>query len=97
MSKPAARVGDQHVCPLFDGPKAHVGGPVLPPGQDTVLIGGLPAARVGDLCTCASAPDTIAMGCATVLIGGKPAARMGDSTAHGGTVVVGCPTVLIGG
>ena len=82
---------------MFDGPKPHVGGPVLPPGTPTVLIGGMPAACVGDLCTCASAPDVIAMGSATVLIGGKPAARMGDQTAHGGTIVIGCPTVLIGG
>ena len=25
---PAARVGDMHTCPLSDGPKPHVGGPV---------------------------------------------------------------------
>jgi uncharacterized Zn-binding protein involved in type VI secretion len=62
-----------------------------------VLIGGLPAARMGDMCTCTGPPDTIAKGSATVLIGGQPAARMGDQTAHGGVIVVGCPTVLIGG
>jgi len=97
MTKPAARVGDPHVCPMFDGKSPHVGGPVLPPGQSTVLIGGMPAARAGDPCLCAGTPDTIAMGSATVLIGGKPAARMGDSSAHGGTIVAGYPTVLIGG
>lgn len=97
MGKPAARVGDLHTCPLSDGPKPHVGGPVLPPGCPTVLIGGVPAARVGDLLTCVSpAPDVIAQGDPTVLIGGQPAARMGDATAHGGVIVVGCPTVLIG-
>ena len=47
---PAARVGDMHTCPMFDGPKPHVGGPILPPGAPTVLIGGMPAARVGDMC-----------------------------------------------
>ena len=94
---PAARVGDLHVCPLANGPQPHVGGPILPPGCPTVLIGGMPAARVGDLATCTGPPDTIIVGSGTVMIGGAPAARMGDSTAHGGTIVLGCPTVLIGG
>jgi uncharacterized Zn-binding protein involved in type VI secretion len=93
----AARVNDMHVCPAFNGPQPHVGGPVLPPGCPTVLIGGHPAARVGDLCACAGPPDPIARGSTRVLIGGQPAARMGDQTAHGGTIVAGCPTVLVGG
>jgi uncharacterized Zn-binding protein involved in type VI secretion len=62
----------------------------------TVLIGAMPAARVGDMCVCVGPPDVIAMGAFTVLIGGMPAARMGDLTAHGGTIVMGFPTVLIG-
>jgi uncharacterized Zn-binding protein involved in type VI secretion len=74
----------------------HVGGPILPPGGVTVLIGGLPAARVGDMAVCVGPPDVIAMGSFTTVIGGLPAARMGDLTAHGGTIVFGCPTVLIG-
>jgi uncharacterized Zn-binding protein involved in type VI secretion len=94
---PAARVTDMHVCPMSDGPKPHVGGPILPAGCPTVLIGGLPAARVGDMATCVGPPDTITMGSATVMIGGMPAARLGDLTAHGGSIVVGCPTVMIGG
>ena len=68
----------------------------MPPGEATVLIGGMPAARVGDMCTCTGPPDSIVMGSTTVLIGGMPAARMNDTTAHGGTIVAGCPTVLIG-
>ena len=67
---PAARVGDMHTCPLSDGPKPHVGGPILPPGAPTVLIAGMPAARVGDMCTCVGPPDTIAMGSTKVMIGG---------------------------
>ncbi|GAL86328.1 type VI secretion system protein EvpJ [Sporocytophaga myxococcoides] len=78
-------------------PIPHVGGPVMPPGCMTVLIGGMPAARLGDMCTCVGPPDSIVKGSATVLIGGMPAARMGDSTAHGGSIVLGCPTVMIGG
>lgn len=86
-----------HVCPMTTGSVPHVGGPALPPGAPTVLIGGLPAARAGDMLVCAGPPDTIVQGSATVLIGNMPAARMGDQTAHGGLVVGGCPTVLIGG
>lgn len=94
---PAARVSDMHTCPMFNGPVPHVGGPILPAGAPTVLIGGLPAARVTDPATCAGPPDSIIAGSSTVLIGGLPAARMGDPTAHGGVVVMGCPTVLVGG
>jgi uncharacterized Zn-binding protein involved in type VI secretion len=97
---PAARVGDNHVCPMASPatpPVPHVGGPILPPCVPTVLIGGMPAATIGDMCVCVGPPDSIIKGSSSVLIGGKPAARMGDSTAHGGTIVVGCPTVLIGG
>ena len=74
----------------------HIGGPILPPGCPTVLIGGMPAARVGDLAFCAGGPDVIALGSFTVMIGGTPAARMGDQTAHGGVIVLGEPTVMIG-
>jgi uncharacterized Zn-binding protein involved in type VI secretion len=74
----------------------HIGGPILPPGYPMVLIGGMPAARVGDLAVCAGGPDVIALGSFTVLIGFMPAARMGDITAHGGTIVAGEPTVMIG-
>jgi uncharacterized Zn-binding protein involved in type VI secretion len=97
---PAARLTDMHVCPLVTPglpPIPHVGGPVIGPGVPTVLIGGLPAAVVGDNAVCVGPPDSIITGSATVMIGGKPAARLGDSTAHGGSVVLGCPTVLIGG
>ena len=92
---PAARVGDMHTCPLFNGPVPHVGGPVLPPGCPTVLIGKMPAARVGDMCTCVGPPDPILVGSTKELIKGMPAARMGDQTAHGGVIVMGFPQVMI--
>lgn len=85
-----------HVCPLVTGVVPHVGGPILPPCEPTVLIGGLPAARVTDMLTCVGPPDVILMGSPTVLIGGLMAARIGDPTAHGGVIVLGCPTVIIG-
>ncbi len=93
----AARVGDMHTCPMANpNGNPHVGGPVMPPGLVTVMIEGMPAATVGNMCTCAGPPDSIVMGSQTVLIGGKPAARMGDTTAHGGQITVGAATVMIG-
>lgn len=87
-----------HTCPMVNpGPVPHVGGPILPPCQPTVLIGFLPAARVGDMCVCVGPPDTIVKGSMSVLIGNMPAARIGDMTSHGGAIVVGFPTVMIGG
>jgi uncharacterized Zn-binding protein involved in type VI secretion len=94
---PAARISDMHTCPMFSGPVPHVGGPVTGPGVATVLIGGLPAAVVGDLLVCVGPPDSIVQGSTTVLISSRPAARLGDMTAHGGVIVVGFPTVQIGG
>jgi len=99
MGQPAARITDLHVCPMQTPgapPIPHVGGPIVGPGAATVLIGGLPAAVVGDTAVCVGPPDSLVAGSATVLIGGKPAVRLGDSTAHGGSVVLGLPTVLIG-
>ena len=96
MPKPAARVSDMHTCPMFTGPIPHVGGPFLPPGQPTVLIGNLPAARATDKCVCVGPPDMIAMGAPTVLIGNLPAAGLGDPTGHGGVIVLGYPMVLVG-
>ncbi len=87
---PAARVGDMIVSSATMGAPV----PVIPPGAPTVLVGGLPAARLGDSC----GADAIVKGSATVLIGGMPAARVGDLTAAGGAVLPpGAPTVLIGG
>jgi len=87
---------DMHVCPAMNGPVPHVGGPITG-GCPTVLIGGLPAARMGDITTCVGPPGSIVAGSPTVLIGGQPAARLTDMAGHGGTIVgPGCPMVLIG-
>lgn len=94
---PAARLTDLHTCPATTGPVPHVGGPISGPGVPNVLIGGLPAAVIGDLVVCVGPPSTVVRGSATVLIGGRPAARMGDQTAHGGVIVSGLPNVMIGG
>lgn len=91
---PAARVGD---------PTAHPG-VITGPGVPMVLIGGMPAAVVGDLHACSMPPvagphppTPIVKGSMTVLIGGRPAARMGDLSGCGAPIVMGCPLVEIGG
>ena len=97
--KPAARIGDMHLCPMVTPgtpPIPHVGGPIVGPGCPTVLICNMPAATMGDMCTCVGPPDTIILGSTGVFIGGKMAARMGDMCAHGGMITMGAPTVLIG-
>jgi len=83
---------------MVTGVVPHVGGPIIGPGALTVLIGGMPAARVTDQAMCAGPPDMIVMGSVTVIIEGMPAARMVlDETEHGGLIIEGEPTVLIGG
>jgi len=81
-------------------------GVITGPGVSTVLVGGLPAAVVGDLHTCSFPPPAgphppspiLPPGCPTVLISGRPAARVGDLTGCGAAILPpGCPTVLIGG
>lgn len=94
--RPQARISAMHVCPMVTGVVPHVGG-LIALGYPTVLVGNMPAARIGDMVTCVGPPDSIIMGSATVVIGGSPAARLGDSCAHGGTNVIGMPTVLTGG
>ena len=95
----AARLGDS--C-------AHGGAIVV--GCPTVLIGNMPAARVGDMHVCPMVTPGVPPiphvgmpilppGSPTVLIGGMPAARMGDMAACTGppdSIVMGCMTVLIG-
>ncbi len=93
---PAARITDMHTCPMVTGVVPHVGGPILPPCHPMTIIGGLPAARIGDMLTCVGPPDVIIKGSPTVIIGGMPAARLGDNTAHGGVIVLGHPTTIIG-
>jgi len=97
MGFPAARLTDLHVCPMVTVLVPHVGGPISGPGAPTVLISGLPAARVSDMAVCVGPPDVIAKGSTTCMISGLPAARMLDTCAHGGMIALGAPTVLIGG
>lgn len=87
---PAARISDMIVSTATSGSPV----PIIPPGAFTVLIGNLPAARMGDTC----GVDAVLKGSLTVQIGGLPAARVGDPSAAGGAIIPpGLPTVLIGG
>src|SRR5688500_16201213 len=67
--KPSARMTDMPTCRLVTGVVPHVGAPILPRGPVLVRMGRLPAATVGNMCTCVGPPDSIVMGCVTVLIG----------------------------
>nr|WP_281255429.1 PAAR domain-containing protein [Cystobacter ferrugineus] len=79
------------------GPTPHVGGPIVT-GENTVLIEGRLASRIGDesLCTGVGAKAKIGSGSPTVIIGGQKAARLGDTLCHGGQIVSGAATVIIG-
>jgi uncharacterized Zn-binding protein involved in type VI secretion len=95
---PCARITDMHVCPMVTGIIPHVGGPILPPGVPTVLVGMLPAAPLGNMATCVGPPDSIVKGSGTVLVSKRPLARLLDSCAHGGVIVgPGCLTCIVGG
>src|SRR2546429_907860 len=91
---PAARATD---------PTGHPG-IVTGPGCPTVLIGGMPAARVGDLHTCSFPPPAVhpptplaPPGCPTVLIGGMPAAPAGDPAPRRAPTLLGRPPPPHGG
>jgi uncharacterized Zn-binding protein involved in type VI secretion len=86
----AARIGDNHTCPL----PLHPGGPVSS-GSPDVITGYQRQGRVGDTLLCLG-QDVIARGSPTVFVNGREAARIGDPTVHGGVIVVGCATVNIG-
>lgn len=96
MGKPIATLGSNHFCPMKDGKKEHVGGPVIK-GSATVFAGGKPICRLGDQLQCQSPSlDVVAAGSVKVFADGKPIARVGDQTAHGGTILQGMPNILIG-
>jgi len=83
---PAARITDKHNCGKHP-PN------VIVQGEETVIVGFQPQARVTDGEACGA---KISKGEPTVIIGGKDAARKGDPTDHGGVIASGMPTVIIG-
>jgi uncharacterized Zn-binding protein involved in type VI secretion len=92
----AARVGDNHTCPMLNPDESpHTGGPITS-GESTVKIGNESAARIGDSATCIGPLDSILTGAMMVSIGNQPAARVDDQTVHGGVIIQGESTVQIG-
>ena len=67
---PASRIGDMHTCPMFDGPKPHVGGPILL-GSFTVWTCNVPQSYQGMPAICVGPPDSLQVGATTVHIGMK--------------------------
>ena len=117
MGQPAARAGDLvlqetphchapiHPAALVPTAVPHPGLPLalVPPCAPTVLIGGMPAARMTDMTEpcmlpgCVpGGPGMIVKASATVLIAGLPAARVGDTTLHASCVApIPSPTGVI--
>ncbi|MFD3190515.1 PAAR domain-containing protein [Sedimentitalea sp. HM32M-2] len=100
MTKPQARITDNVLCAMFaPSPAGPVPGTsmIIPPCAPTVLVGNLPAARIGDMHPSGLGPHPNVMGSATVIISNMPASRIGDSTGCGGAILKGEFTVLTGG
>lgn len=88
--KPAVRIGDMHVCPMFNGPQPHVGGAISKGASKTQIEGSL-AARVTDTCACPGPPNAIAVGSLGVIVENLCAARLLDPTMHGGVIQMRMP------
>ena len=107
MGKPAACVGDKvlqdaphchapiHPPAPVPTPMAHPPVPltIIGPGAPTVMIGGKPAALMGDSTTpcmlggCVpGGPGMLSQGSATIMIAKKPAVRANDMTTHSSCV-----------
>lgn len=100
MGMPQARTTDMVFCVLFaPSPAGPVPGSsaIIPPCAPTVLVGKLPAARIGDMHPSGLGPHPNVKGSATVIISCMPASRILDNTACGGMITKGEFTVLTGG
>jgi uncharacterized Zn-binding protein involved in type VI secretion len=82
---PAARVGDQHVCPASVVFTPHVGGPIVQGVRD-VKIGTQFASRVSDNALCHGPVDVIVHGASDVLIAGTVLTF--HTSQHGGNTLV---------
>jgi uncharacterized Zn-binding protein involved in type VI secretion len=95
MGTPAARIGD---------PTMHGGAVVV--GFPTVIIGNMPASRIGDMHACPQVTVVVPhvggpfiLGSFTVLTGFSPQSRVGDMLICVGppdALAMGCPTVMVG-
>ncbi len=86
MSRPQARMGDI---------SSHGG--IIVTGAARTLVGGRPAARMGDLHVCpipGHGQTPIVTGALRTLIEGAPNARVGDKTGCGAVIITGSPDTL---
>lgn len=90
MTLPSARITDIITCPVC-GP-----GVIGTINQSTALFGGLPVARVTDLCFCAPPGVPLTKATPGLLVGGLPTAKVLDPAGHGGFINLGLASTLIG-
>ena len=81
-TKPIARKGDMHVCPL-----CRITTPIVT-GSARSKTDGLPTARLGDKTGCGA---QIVVGSSKSTADGKPVAYLGSTTDHGGKIITGSP------
>src|SRR5690606_307182 len=103
LCAPTRRKGELMPSAVCVGDTSTHGGTITGPGVATVLIGGKPAAVVGDMHVCSLPPNshqpTVSVfpsGSSTVMFGGRPALRTTDTCICGAMAAVGAPTVTIG-
>jgi len=91
------------MCPLIPPPPPPAPPlapfPILPPCAVTVVVGKMPAARMGmdQAMNNIGVPHPFIKGSTTVLINKAPALRIGDPCSLGGMIIKGEFTVLTGG
>lgn len=90
MGKNAARMTDAHFCAQGGS------GQIQPDCMPRVLVGGLPAARVTDVCECLGRTDAIIRGIRSVKIGRQDAATLCSRVQNVGLIYTGCANVHIG-
>ncbi|MEM8523923.1 MAG: PAAR domain-containing protein [Bacteroidota bacterium] len=96
MSKATVTITCHHFCPMKDGKKEHVGGPIIQ-GSTDVFVENKMLSRHGDSLQCQSPKiDKIIATTTSVFVNGKPLARIQDPTIHGGKIVEGSQSVFAG-
>jgi len=87
MGKPAATLGDKHVCPLH----GHSPSTIIS-GSGLLTVNGKPTACIGDKVGCGA---TIIEGAPVAMAGGQLVAFLGSKTSHGGTIVSGDSALML--
>ena len=85
--KPAATVGDKHVCPIHGHSPS-----TIVSGSGLLTVNGKATACVGDTVGCGA---TIIEGAPVAMAGGQLVAFLGSKTSHGGTIVSGDSALML--